>query len=178
MLVFFRLIYAEAHPPASVVYRTINTNPMRELFLILSVAFSLAGIAAERTVPTTISAVKVFLSGAEVTRTGKIDLPRGTSTVLFAGLSDELDPANIQVSGSGAFTILGVQQRLNYLEEKEDRTEIVELKARIKTLEADIERENGMLSVVEREDARLAKNEVVAGQQGLALQQLQTSTLR
>lgn len=174
MLVFFRLIYAEAHPPASVVYRTINTNPMRELFLILSVAFSLAGIAAERTVPTTISAVKVFLSGAEVTRTGKIDLPRGTSTVLFAGLSDELDPANIQVSGSGAFTILGVQQRLNYLEEKEDRTEIVELKARIKTLEADIERENGMLSVVEREDARLAKNEVVAGQQGLALQQLQT----
>lgn len=147
---------------------------MRELFLILSVALSLTGIAAERTIPTTITAVKVFLSGAEVTRTGRIDLPRGTSTLLFAGLSEELDPANIQVSGSGAFTILGVQQRLNYLEEKEDRTEIVELKARIKTLEADIERENSMLSVVEREDARLAKNEVVAGQQGLALQQLQT----
>lgn len=147
---------------------------MRKPFLILSLALSLASIAAERTVPTTISAVKVFLSGAEVTRTGKIDLPKGTSTLLFAGLSEEVDPANIQVSGNGAFTILGVQQRLNYLEEKQDRTEIVELKARIKTLEADIERENSMLSVVEREDARLAKNEVVAGQQGLALQQLQS----
>lgn len=147
---------------------------MRKPFLILSLALSLASIAAERTVPTTISAVKVFLSGAEVTRTGKVDLPKGTSTLLFAGLSEEVDPANIQVSGSGAFTILGVQQRLNYLEEKQDRTEIVELKARIKTLEADIERENSMLSVVEREDTRLAKNEVVAGQQGLALQQLQS----
>jgi hypothetical protein len=49
-----------------------------------------------------------------------VDLPKGTSTLVLAGLSDEVDPANIQVSGTGAFTILGVQHRLNYLEEKQD----------------------------------------------------------
>ncbi|MEX1132516.1 MAG: mucoidy inhibitor MuiA family protein [Flavobacteriales bacterium] len=139
------------------------------LLLIPCVAFS-----AEKPVTTTISAVKVFLSGAEVTRTGKADLPKGTATLVFAGLSEEVDPSNIQVSGSGAFTILGVQHRLNYLEEKQDRAEVIVLKDRIKTLEEEIERENGVLAVVEKEDARLAKNEVVAGDQGLSIQQLQS----
>lgn len=146
--------------------------PMRTLLTGL-VLFSLGAHAAEKPIPTTINAVKVFLSGAEVTRTGKVDLPKGTSTVLFAGLSEEVDPGNIQVSGTGAFTILGVQHRLNFMEEKQDRAEVTVLKDRIRTLEADIERENSLLAVVEKEDARLAKNEVVAGEQGLSLAQLQ-----
>jgi hypothetical protein len=147
---------------------------MRYLLLALGLASTLLVRSAEKPLTTSISAVKVFLSGAEVTRTGKVDLPKGTSTLVLAGLSDEVDPANIQVSGTGAFTILGVQHRLNYLEEKQDRAEVAVLKDRIKTIEADIERENSMLSVVEREDARLAKNEVVAGDQGLTLSQLQS----
>ncbi|HMC98167.1 MAG TPA: mucoidy inhibitor MuiA family protein, partial [Flavobacteriales bacterium] len=76
------------------------------------------------------------------------------------------------VSGNGSFTILGVQHRLNYLEEKQDRTEVAALKERIEALEADIDRENTLLAVQEKEDARLAKNDVVAGDQGLALEQL------
>lgn len=147
---------------------------MRYLLLALGLASTLLVRSAEKPVTTSISAVMVFLSGAEVTRTGKVDLPKGTSTLILNGLSEEVDPANIQVSGSGAFTILGVQHRLNYLEEKQDREEVVKLKDRIKAIEVDIERENSMLSVVEREDARLAKNEVVAGDQGLTLSQLQS----
>ena len=128
--------------------------------------------AAEQPVTTNIAAVKVFLSGAEVTRTGKVDLVKGTSTLLIAGLSEEVDPANIQVSGSGAFTILGVQHRLNYLEEKQDRAEVVDLKAKIEALEADSKKENSLLAVLEKEDARLAKNDVIAGEQGLDLDRL------
>lgn len=147
---------------------------MRYFLVALCLASTLLVRSAEKPVTTSISAVMVFLSGAEVTRTGKVDLPKGTSTLILNGLSEEVDPANIQVSGSGAFTILGVQHRLNYLEEKQDREEVVKLKDRIKAIEVDIERENSMLSVVEREDARLAKNEVVAGDQGLTLSQLQS----
>lgn len=149
-------------------------RPMMRSLLTALVLFTLGAQAAEKPVSTTISAVKVFLSGAEVTRNGKVELPKGTSTLVFAGLSEEVDPANIQVSGTGAFTILGVQHRLNYLEEKQDRAEVLVLKDRIKTLEADIERENSLLAVVEKEDARLGKNEVVGGEQGLTLTQLQS----
>ena len=44
--------------------------------------------------------------------------------------------------------------------------EVLELKARIKTLEADLARESSLLAVLEMEDARLAKNDVIAGDQG------------
>jgi hypothetical protein len=149
---------------------------MRRTILVLAQLLCIPFLAfsGEKPVSTTISAVKVFLSGAEVTRTGKADLPKGTATLVFAGLSEEVDPSNIQVSGSGAFTILGVQHRLNYLEEKQDRAEVVELKARIKALEADITKEQSLLGVLDKEDARLAKNDVIAGDAGLSLEQLRS----
>jgi hypothetical protein len=147
---------------------------MRTLLVSLCILLSATTWAKEQPVTTSISAVKVFLSGAEVTRSGKAELLKGTATLVFAGLPEELDPANIQVSGSGAFTILGVQHRLNFLEEKQDRAEVVELKDRIKVLEADIAREQSLLGVLDKEDARLAKNDVIAGDAGLSLEQLRS----
>jgi hypothetical protein len=147
---------------------------MRTLLVSLCILLSATTWAKEQPVTTTISAVKVFLSGAEVTRNGKAELLKGTATLVFAGLPEEVDPANIQVSGSGAFTILGVQHRLNFLEEKQDRAEVVELKDRIKVLEADIAREQSLLGVLDKEDARLAKNDVIAGDAGLSLEQLRS----
>ncbi|MCC7503541.1 MAG: mucoidy inhibitor MuiA family protein, partial [Flavobacteriales bacterium] len=58
------------------------------------------------------------------------------------------------------------------LEEKQDRAEVVDLKAKIEALESDIRKENSLLAVLEKEDARLAKNDVIAGQQGLDLDRL------
>ena len=74
---------------------------MRHLLIALFVLVSIATSAKEQPVITTISAVKVFLSGAEVTRTGKADLPKGTATLVFAGLSEEVDPSNIRSVGAG-----------------------------------------------------------------------------
>ncbi|MEO8588600.1 MAG: mucoidy inhibitor MuiA family protein [Flavobacteriales bacterium] len=147
---------------------------LRTSLLAIALLSFIGSFATEQPVTTSITAVKVFLSGAEVTRTGKVDLTKGTATLVLAGLTEEVDPANIQVSGSGAFTILGVQHRLNYLEEKQDRAEVVDLKAKIKAMEADIAKEQSLLAVLEKEDERLAKNDVIAGDQGLALEQLRT----
>ena len=147
---------------------------MRQVLVAILILAALVSNAKEQPVTAGITGVKVFLSGAEITRTGKVELVKGTSTLLLAGLSEEVDPANIQVSGSGAFTILGVQHRLNYLEEKQDRAEVVDLKARLKAIEADIAKEQSLLNVLEMENARLAKNDVIAGDQGLALEQLRS----
>jgi hypothetical protein len=51
---------------------------------------------------------------------------------------------------------------------------VVELKDRIKVLEADIAREQSLLGVLDKEDARLAKNDVIAGDAGLSLEQLRS----
>ncbi len=162
---------------ASYLYSTTHSTTssmLRNLCFPLFLFPTVGTIAIEQPVISSISAVKVFLSGAEVTRTGMVDLVKGTSTMVLAGLSEEVDPSNIQVSGSGAFTILGVQHRLNYLEEKQDRAEVADLKDKIKALNTDLTKEQSLLNVLEKEDARLAKNEVIAGQQGLALEQLRS----
>lgn len=125
-------------------------------------------------VRSTVSAVTVFRSGAEVSRTASAELPKGTSTLVFTALSEEVDPATVQVSGTGAFTILGVQHRLDQEEKPEDQDEVTAIKARIKAMEAEITRENGLLVVLEKEDARLEKNNDIAGDQGLGLEQLRS----
>lgn len=143
--------------------------PIWCLFLLAS--FSRA---AEVPVKSTVSAVTVFRSGAEVSRTASVELPKGTSTLVFAALSEEVDPATVQVSGTGSFTILGVQHRLDQEEKPEDQAEVTAIKARIKAVEAEITRENGLLAVLEKEDARLEKNTNIAGDQGLGLEQLRS----
>ena len=136
------------------------------------VAFATFLFAKDLPVTSTISSVKVFLSGAEVTRTAKSSLSIGTSTLVFTKLSEEVDPANIQVNGQGAFTILGVTHRLNHAEEKQDRAEVKELEASIKAMEADFERENILLELMRKEEARLSKNDLFGGEKGVSMEEL------
>lgn len=142
------------------------------LFLVLGTMLT----AKELPTSTTISTVKVFLSGAEITRTGKAVLPAGSSTVVFTGLSEEADPANIQVNGQGAFTILSVTHRLDHHEEKQDRAEVKELEERIEAMEGDLARENALIAVMAKEQDRLVKNDVVGGDHGASLEQLRTTS--
>jgi hypothetical protein len=139
------------------------------------VAFSSFLSAKDLPVTSTISSVKVFLSGAEITRTAKASLASGTSTLVFTNLSEEVDPGNIQVNGQGAFTILSVTHRLNYIEEKNDRKEVKDLETRIATTEADIAHEQALLGVLVKEEERLAKNDVIGGNQGASLEQLRAT---
>lgn len=139
------------------------------------VAFALLLPAKDLPVTSTISSVKVFLSGAEVTRTAKASLPIGTSTLVFTDLSEEADPGNIQVNGQGAFTILSVTHRLNYVEEQQDRKEVKDLEAKIDATGADIAREQALLGVLIKEEERLAKNDVIGGNQGASLEQLRAT---
>lgn len=123
-------------------------------------------------VNSTISSVKVFLSGAEVTRSARSSLVVGTSTLVFTQLSEEIDPANIQVNGQGAFTILGVTHRLNHAEEKQDRAEVKELEASIKAMEVDLAKENTLLDLMRKEEARLSKNDLFGGDKGVSMAEL------
>lgn len=145
---------------------------------LLSLFLALGTLLAAKELPTatTISAVKVFLSGAEITRTGKAALPAGSSTIVFTGLSEEADPANIQVNGQGAFTILSVTHRLDHHEEKQDRADVKELEERIEATEGDLARENALIAVMAKEQDRLVKNDVVGGDHGASLEQLRTTS--
>ncbi|QQR85313.1 MAG: DUF4139 domain-containing protein [Flavobacteriales bacterium] len=131
-------------------------------------------LAAEQPVTSKVSAAKVFLSGAQITRSASATVKAGNSTLVFTGLSEQLDPMSIQVNAKGGFNILSVNHRVNYLTESPKKKEIEDLQTKIKQLEHDWAVENGVQQVWVNEEQLLLKNSGVGGQQnGLTAAQLQ-----
>ena len=86
------------------------------LAIALLIAFQVAG-QNEKTVESRITDVTVFLSKAQVTRKVKTKIDAGKIGLILKGLTPQIDPQSIQVSGKGAFIILGIEQQQNYLRE-------------------------------------------------------------
>ncbi len=145
------------------------------LFAALSLVLHTAHAAeGERSITSKIVDAKVFLSGAQVSRTASATVPAGSSVFVFTGLAQGVDPQSIQVTGKGGYTIMSVNHRMNYLTESPKKKEIEELKAQIKKLEHNYNIENGVQQVWVNEEQLLLKNSAVGGQQnGLTATQLQ-----
>jgi hypothetical protein len=134
---------------------------------------SLVRAADEKPIKSTIDQVTVFLSGAYVQRTATVELPKGSTRLVFKELSEETDPASVQVSGTGAFTILSVKHRSAYAEGPEGTAEVKALEASIKTIERDIQDEQNRIGVLQNEEQRLLKNEgFEGGDQGLSVERI------
>lgn len=142
-------------------------------FFLLSLLLATALHATEKPVTSKLSEVKVFLSGAQLARTASATVPSGTSTLVFTGLPQQIDPKSIQVTGKGGYTILSVNHRMNYLTESPKKKEIEEITARIKKLEKDHAFEKAMQDVWVNEEQLLGKNSSIGGQDnGLTASQL------
>lgn len=152
-----------------------STTDMRRTALLTSYAllFSIALSAKEQPVTSKVSAAKVFLSGAQVSRTASASISAGSTTLIFTGLSQNIDAQSIQVNGKGGFSILSVNHRINYLSESPKKKEIEDLETKIKKLEKDWAFEKAMQDVWVNEEQLLNKNSSIGGQQnGLTAAQL------
>jgi uncharacterized protein (TIGR02231 family) len=144
------------------------------LFLSVITPFTSRAADGEQNVPSTITAAKVFLSGAQVTRNAKSTISAGSATLVFTGLEQDMDPQSIQVTGKGGYSILSVAQRMNYLTESPNSKAITDLKAQIKLKEHDYNSEVGAKAVWDQEEQLLRKNTAIGGQQsGVSASQLQ-----
>ncbi len=86
------------------------------LFLLIPTILCAQNIS-ERTLKTEIQSVTVFLNGAQITEMGSINIPTGNSVIRIKNLSTFLDDKSLQVKGEGEFTILSVNNKLNFLSE-------------------------------------------------------------
>lgn len=151
------------------------TSTMRLPAFLTAVAALLTTIlpAKDQNVASKVSAAKVFLSGAQITRTASASVPAGSTTLIFTGLGQHLDPQSVQVNGKGGFSILSVNHRINYLSESPKKKEIEDLEKQIKKLEHDWAFEKSMQDVWMSEQQLLEKNSSIGGQQnGLTAAQL------
>ena len=75
---------------------------MRSSVFFTSCLFFVANAFAaegEKPVSSRITGAKVFLAGAQVSRSASTTVPVGSSLLVFTGLSQEVDPQSIQVTG-------------------------------------------------------------------------------
>ena len=87
------------------------------------------------TVTSKIENVTVFRSQAQIERTATVSLKKGKTTVVFTDLSESMIPNSIQLKGKGAFTLLSLTNRTNFIEAKVDNKIIRELMAQRDSLQ-------------------------------------------
>ncbi len=82
-----------------------------------------------------ITAVTVFLQGAQVERTGSRLVESGTSKMRFSYLSPDIDPNSIKVNGVGDVTILSVSHGLDHLREGRTHAKVKMLQDSVQIIE-------------------------------------------
>ncbi|MEL6257275.1 MAG: mucoidy inhibitor MuiA family protein, partial [Bacteroidota bacterium] len=95
-----------------------------------------------------IKGVTVFLEGAQISREAKINLKKGKTILVVKKLSPYLDEKSLEVKGEGDFTILSVNHKFNYLNEKKANEEIDNLRDRADSLNLEVAYKNAELEVL------------------------------
>lgn len=110
-----------------------------------------------------VNGVKVFLSGAQVLRTAKTTVEAGSTEIAIEGLSSQVTPSSIIVSGTGEAMIMGVSYTLDYLRDKKKTPELVKLEDSLEVLQAVLVRHNMNESVYNDELQLLNANKNTSG---------------
>ena len=152
---------------------------MPRLYYLLPLLFALSlSLRAQDTLTATseIQQVTVYLDGAQIKRTATTPIPAGRATLVFTGLTTDLDPASIQVSpGGNDFTVLAVSHRLNFGRFDASGAGSDELRDRLATLDRQKAQLLTRVAIAKDEEAILQANRTVAGDGGLDAQNLITT---
>ena len=153
---------------------------MKNRLILLSILFFpfLASYSQEKplTVSSKIKEVTVFLNGAQVTRTGSIALKAGNQQVVFENLPQAINAQSIQVSGTGDFTILSVNNQLNYLKPQQKPKEMTVLEDSLDLLQNKLKTNAAALEVLKDEENLLKANQTLGGTQtGVKVEELKAA---
>lgn len=108
--------------------------------------------------------VTVFLSSAQVKSKAEKTIEPGASTLIVENLSQNIDPNSLQVEGQGAFTILSVSHRMNYLKDSKKPQNITEMEETMESLRIKLELNQGLLNIYEQEKTLIDANKNIKGQ--------------
>lgn len=133
----------------------------------------LMGVAGS--VNSELTGVRLFLWGAEISRTATHQVNAGINEVVFTGLPVNLDANSIQVKGVGSFNVLSVSHRYNFLDEPAVSREVKILTDSLELLKKEIDSQQALLIVYEEEQALLLANKSIGGSDaGVKVAELQS----
>ncbi len=148
---------------------------MNRIFtLILWIIYSVATAQEhDQTVQSKIKQVTVFLQGAQVTRKAQVNVPGGNTTLVFSGISPNIQEQSIQAEVTSPVKILSVSFGVNYFDEVKKPEKILALEAEQKRIMLLLEKERSLQSVYKEEEAILKVNKSIGGTaQGVRVDEL------
>ncbi len=144
---------------------------MKYLLIYLLVLATLTPQAQERELKSTITAVTVYSSGAQIERAGKIALDAGNTTLQLKGLSPHIKGNSIRVNATGSFTILSVNHRIDYFNEVANK-KADSLKNELNSVDISIQRVQNRLAVLNEKHSLLNANKSLGGDNGVSVSAL------
>ncbi|RCH56515.1 hypothetical protein DJ568_01255 [Mucilaginibacter hurinus] len=107
--------------------------------------------------------VTVFLNGAQVTRTALVNISAGTTSLVFDGISPDIDVQSLQVRAAGDFTILSVNQELDFVNEQLRASRVQEIMNQRKVVQNKLDIQNSLSEIYQEEKNMMLKNQTITG---------------
>lgn len=138
---------------------------MKNKFLTIALVAGVFTAFAQTEKPTDskITEVTVFLNKAQVTREVKTRIEVGRTNLVLRGLTAQLDPTSIQVSGKGGFVILGINHQQNHLNEFNLPKGLRVLKDSVEILQRQLLLEQSQKEILTKEEQMLLSNQKIGG---------------
>ena len=137
------------------------TNQLLTSALVMSALVAVA--QPDKPVDSKITDVTVFLNKAQISRTVKTRVEAGKTNLIVTGLSSQLDPQSVQVSGKGSVIILGTSHQQNFLSEFNLPKPIRMLRDSVETLQRQLVLEQSQKEILNKEEQMLLSNQKIGG---------------
>jgi len=123
---------------------------------------------------TKITEVTVYLQGAQITREGKIYVPKGISNIVLYNLSPNINASSIQINSNQDVMLLGVVHQLDYFKNPKKTEQVLKLEKNQKEISEKIQLEQSMIFVYKQEENMILTNKSIGSQeQGVSVTELQ-----
>lgn len=130
----------------------------------------------EKNVESEIKKVTIYQEGAEVTREAKVNLDAGKTTLLFKGLTAQLNSETINVNGDHNLTIVSVSHQLDYLNKAKVSDKILNLENRRLSIKDSLTYVDGVLKVYGNERELILHNKNLGGEDGVDITELKSAS--
>ena len=150
---------------------------MKTLNLLFLLCLIVLNVSAQN-VETKIKAVTVYKNGALVERTGKLNLPKGNTTLYLNNLSEELDPNTLRIGiENKGVKILSVKHEIVVVDNENVQKKNTEADKRIAVIKDSLSYLKAQTLILADEEDLIRQNRNIGGQQnGVSTAELKAMT--
>ncbi|MCK8520285.1 mucoidy inhibitor MuiA family protein [Aquimarina sp. D1M17] len=136
---------------------------MKTYTLAFLILISFLGYAdSEKKIDSTIDEVTIYLSGAQIKRSARVNLKPGTNEIVLSHLSPNIEKNSIQISGLKKTSILSINFNIDYLDKKKQSKDLEILHHRLDSLLFQKNKLENILSGLGQEKKLLDNNQRIS----------------